>query len=63
VQLENMLGDIQADENDLGHSVNHLVLDIPDIATTVAKEASTWGNRGSHSPLDPDVIWRVAVPR
>ncbi|CUX65069.1 hypothetical protein AGR3A_pa70015 [Agrobacterium tomkonis CFBP 6623] len=33
MQLENMLGDIQADENDLGHCVNLLVLDILDTAT------------------------------
>jgi hypothetical protein len=41
MQLEDMLCDIQADENYLGHWVNLLVLDILDNATTVAKEAST----------------------
>ena len=24
---------------------------------------ATWGNRGSHTPSDSDIIWKVAVPR
>ncbi|MFN7023160.1 MAG: hypothetical protein ACK4QP_01265 [Pseudorhizobium sp.] len=41
MQLENMLGDIQADENYLRHWINLLVLDTFNTATRLAKEAST----------------------